>query len=96
MGGAPVRRAGLGVKFVQDNQSRSVRHILRGLHYQIQQIQGKFVYRCTDFWAPAHERAIIWNDPDLKVSWPLPPEVEPILSAKDTAAVRFRDAEHLP
>jgi dTDP-4-dehydrorhamnose 3,5-epimerase len=145
--------AGLGVKFVQDNHSRSTRHILRGLHYQTRQVQGKlvrvvtgtvfdvavdirrssptfgrwvgvilseenhhmlwvppgfahgflvlsdsadFVYRCTDFWAPTHERAIIWNDTDLKVSWPLPPGVEPILSVKDAAAVRFRDAECFP
>jgi dTDP-4-dehydrorhamnose 3,5-epimerase len=145
--------AGLGVKFVQDNHSRSTRHILRGLHYQNQQIQGKlarvvtgtvfdvavdvrrssptfgrwvgavlsaenhhmlwvppgfahgflvlsdsadFVYRCTDFWAPTHERAIIWNDPDLKVAWPLPTGVKPILSAKDAAAVSFRDAAYLP
>ena len=145
--------AGLDVKFVQDNHSRSARNILRGLHYQIQQTQGKlvrvvtgavfdvavdirrssptfgrwvgvtlteenhhmlwvppgfahgflvlsesadFLYRCTDFWAPPHERGIQWNDPDLKVQWPLPEGVAPVLSAKDAVAPRFRDAEHLP
>jgi len=145
--------AGLDVQFVQDNHSRSARNILRGLHYQIQQPQGKlvrvvtgavfdvavdirrssptfgrwvgvtlseanrhmlwvppgfahgflvlsesadFLYRCTDFWAPAHERAIQWNDPDLKVEWPLPRDVTPILSTKDAAARRFRDAEYFP
>lgn len=145
--------AGLGMKFVQDNHSRSARHILRGLHYQIQQAQGKlvrvvtgtvfdvavdirrssptfgrwvgvtlsdenhhmlwippgfahgfmvlsesadFIYRCTDFWAPAHERAIQWNDPDLNIAWPLPEGVEPVLSAKDAQAKRFRDAEYYP
>jgi len=35
--------AGLDVDFVQDNHSHSARHILRGLHYQIQQPQGKLV-----------------------------------------------------
>jgi dTDP-4-dehydrorhamnose 3,5-epimerase len=145
--------AGLDVEFVQDNHSRSTRHILRGLHYQNPQPQGKlvrvvtgtvfdvavdirrssptfgrsvgvvlsaenhamlwvppgfahgflvlsesadFLYRCTDFWAPAHERAIIWNDPDLQVDWPLPAGVEPQLSAKDARAARFRHAEYLP
>ena len=143
--------AGLDVKFVQDNHSRSTRNILRGLHYQIQQAQGKlvrvvtgavydvavdirrssptfgrwvgatlseenhhmlwvppgfahgflvlsesadFLYRCTDFWAPQFERAIQWNDPELDIRWPLPPVVSPVLSAKDAAAVRFRDAEY--
>jgi dTDP-4-dehydrorhamnose 3,5-epimerase len=145
--------AGLDVKFVQDNHSRSARNILRGLHYQIQQPQGKlvrvvtgsvfdvavdirrssptfgrwigatlteenhhmlwvppgfahgfvvlsesadFLYRVTDFWAPPHERAIQWNDPDLKIKWPLPEGVEPVLSAKDAVAKRFRDAEYFP
>ena len=145
--------AGLDVKFVQDNHSRSARNILRGLHYQIQQPQGKlvrvvtgavfdvavdirrssptfgrwvgvtlteenhhmlwvppgfahgfvvlsesadFLYRCTDFWAPPHERAIAWNDPDLNIAWPLPEGSQPILSAKDAVAKSFRDAEYFP
>ena len=145
--------AGLDVKFVQDNHSRSARNILRGLHYQIQQTQGKlvrvvtgavfdvavdirrgsptfgrwvgvtlseenhhmlwvppgfahgflvlsesadFLYRCTDFWAPPHERAIAWNDPDLNITWPLPSGSQPILSAKDAVARSFRDAEYFP
>jgi dTDP-4-dehydrorhamnose 3,5-epimerase len=145
--------AGLDLKFVQDNHSRSARNILRGLHYQIQQTQGKlvrvatgtvydvavdirrssptfgrwvgvtlseenhhmlwvppgfahgfvvlsesadFIYRCTDFYAPAYERAIRWNDPDLKIAWPLPEGEEPVLSAKDAVAPRFRDAEYFP
>jgi dTDP-4-dehydrorhamnose 3,5-epimerase len=141
---------GIDAHFVQDNQSRSARHILRGLHYQLEQPQGKlvrvvsgavfdvavdirrssptfgrwvgevlseenhhmlwvppgfahgfvvlsefahFVYRCTDFWAPAHERSILWNDPDLKVTWPIPRGVEPLVSTKDAGAQRFRDAQ---
>jgi dTDP-4-dehydrorhamnose 3,5-epimerase len=145
--------AGIDASFVQDNQSRSPRHILRGLHYQLRQPQGKlvrvvtgavfdvavdirrssptfgrwvgevlseenhhmlwvppgfahgfivlsesahFVYRCTDFWAPAHERSILWNDPDLNVTWPIPRGVQPLVSAKDADAHRFRDAQCFP
>lgn len=53
------------------------------------------LYSCTDFWAPGYERTILWNDPDLNLPWPLPPGVAPLLSTKDEAAVRFRDAEYL-
>jgi dTDP-4-dehydrorhamnose 3,5-epimerase len=141
---------GIDARFVQDNQSRSARNILRGLHYQVEQPQGKlvrvvtgavfdvavdirrssptfgrwvgeilsdenyhmlwvppgfahgfvvlseyahFVYRCTDFWAPSHERSILWNDPDLNVAWPIPHGMEPLLSAKDARAQRLRDAQ---
>jgi dTDP-4-dehydrorhamnose 3,5-epimerase len=144
--------AGLRARFVQDNHSHSARHILRGLHYQVRQPQGKlvrvvtgsvfdvavdlrrgsrtfgrwvgqvlseenhcmlwippgfahgfltlsasadFIYRCTDFWYPEHERSIIWDDPDLRIEWPLPGGAKPMLSAKDAAGVRFRDAEYL-
>ncbi len=145
--------AGLGAKFVQDNHSRSLRHVLRGLHYQIEQAQGKlvrvvtgtvfdvavdlrrrsptfgkwvgvtlsaenhhmlwvpagfahgfvvlsefadFLYRVTDFWAPAHERTILWNDPDLGIAWPLPRGSTPFVSPKDASARRFRDADCFP
>ena len=145
--------AGVDANFVQDNHSRSACNILRGLHYQIQQTQGKlvrvvtgavfdvavdirrssptfgrwvgvtlteenhhmlwvppgfahgflvlsesadFLYRCTDFWAPPHERAIAWNDPDLGIRWPLPEGTQPLLSAKDAVAKSFRDAEYYP
>ena len=55
-----------------------------------------FLYRCTDFWAPQHERAIQWNDPDLAISWPLPEDAVPLLSTKDAGAKRFKDAEYFP
>jgi len=137
-------------EFVQDNHSRSTRGVLRGLHYQIVQPQGKlvrvvsgevldvavdlrrssstfgrsvavrlsgdnkrqlwvppgfghgfvvlsesadFLYKTTDFYAPAHERCIAWNDPDLAIDWQLPADLSPSLSAKDAAGVRFKDAE---
>jgi dTDP-4-dehydrorhamnose 3,5-epimerase len=142
---------GLDVDFVQDNHSRSARNVLRGLHYQIQQPQGKLVrciagevfdvavdirrssphfgkwagvalsaenkrtvwvprgfahgflvvsehaeilYKTTDYYAPQHERSIAWNDSDLAIAWPL--TGEPVLSAKDIAAARLRDAEVFP
>ena len=53
--------------------------------------QADFLYKTTDFYMPEHERTIIWNDPDLNISWP--PTVTPELSAKDGAAPLFRDAE---
>lgn len=49
------------------------------------------VYKMSDFWMPEHERAVLWNDPDLGVAWPL--QGAPILSAKDTKAPRFAEAE---
>lgn len=145
--------AGIEARFVQDNHSHSVRHTLRGLHFQIQQPQGKlvhvtrgevfdvavdirrssprfgqwvgallsdsnhhmlwvppgfahgyvalsdeidFLYKCTDFYAPQHERAIRWDDAQLGVQWPLPVGTAPTLSAKDAAAPLFKDAESYP
>jgi len=139
---------GLQTVFVQDNHSRSSQGVLRGLHYQIQQPQGKLVravvgeifdvavdlrkqspsfgqwvgavlsaknkhqlwipegfahgfvvlsntaevlYRATDYYAPAHERCILWNDPDLNIDWPL--TGEPVLSEKDRKGVLFREAD---
>lgn len=137
--------------FVQDNHSRSTQNVLRGLHYQIQQPQGKLVrvvagaifdvvvdlrkssptygqwvgtlisaenkqqlwvpvgfahgfcvvsefaevlYKTTDYYAPQHERCVIWNDPDLAIAWPL--EETPIVSAKDQAGKPFKEAEMFP
>jgi dTDP-4-dehydrorhamnose 3,5-epimerase len=146
-------QAGLTMNFVQDNHSHSTRHTLRGLHFQIEQPQGKlvrvsrgevfdvavdlrrssprfgqwvgltlsdinhhmlwvppgfahgylamseevdFLYKCTDFYAPQHERAVRWDDPELGVEWPLPAGVAPMLSGKDAAAPLFRQAESYP
>ncbi len=139
---------GLKVSFVQDNHSRSAKNVLRGLHYQIKQPQGKlvrvvagevfdvavdirrsspafgkwfglrlsaenkkmmwippgfahgfvvlseyaeFLYKTTNYWAPEHERCIIWNDPQLNIDWRL--QGEPLLSAKDAVGKPFREAE---
>lgn len=146
-----LAKAGIADEFVQDNHSRSVRNVLRGLHYQIKQPQGKlirviqgevfdvavdirrsspnfgkwvgfnlsaenkrvawippgfahgflvlseaaeFLYKTTDYYAPEHERCIIWNDPDLAINWPL--LGEPILSAKDKIGQTVKSAELYP
>ena len=145
--------AGIAMPFVQDNHSHSTRHTLRGLHFQVQQPQGKlvrvtrgevfdvavdirrssprfgqwvgvvlndanhhmlwvppgfahgylalseeidFLYKCTDYYAPQHERAIRWDDPQLGVKWPLPAGIAPILSSKDAVAPLFTQAESYP
>lgn len=138
--------AGIGEPFVQDNQSNSKRGVLRGLHYQKKNAQGKLIrvlageifdvvvdlrpdsstfgrwsgfnlsareqkivwiprgfahgfytlsetaevaYKVTDFYAPEHDRVILWNDPDLAIDWPF--RGEPILSEKDKAGHFFRE-----
>ena len=50
-----------------------------------------FLYKTTDYWAPQHERTLLWNDPELGVAWPL--TGEPILAAKDKAGKRLSEAE---
>jgi dTDP-4-dehydrorhamnose 3,5-epimerase len=137
------------VTFVQDNHSKSAQGILRGLHYQTQQTQGKlvrvtqgevydvavdmrqssptfgqsvgvllsaenkkqlwvpagfahgfyvtsksaeFVYKCTDYYAPAFEQSLLWNDSELNIEWPLINGAQPLLSAKDAEAELFKDS----
>lgn len=55
---------------------------------------AEILYKTTDFYAPQHERCILWNDPDLAIAWPL--TAEPILSTKDSAGKPFPDAEVFP
>lgn len=139
---------GRPVRFVQDNHSKSTKGVLRGLHYQVQQAQGKlvrvvqgevfdvavdirrssptfgkwvgahltaenkhqlwvpegfahgfvvlsdsaeFLYKTTDYYAPAHERSILWNDPDVGIDWG---NIQvPTLSAKDQAAKLLKHAD---
>ncbi len=148
--------AGLPTEFVQDNQSFSVKGVLRGLHYQLGQPQGKLVrvlsghiwdvavdlrsespdfgkwagfhlkaqapedvmqllwipegfahgflvlsdtaevlYKTTNLYYPPGERSILWDDPTLKISWPLEAlnGTLPSVSAKDALGKRFDEAE---
>jgi dTDP-4-dehydrorhamnose 3,5-epimerase len=52
-----------------------------------------FLYKCTDYYSPADERTLAWNDPTLGVKWPLPAGVAPELSAKDAAGKSLADIE---
>lgn len=140
------------VTFVQDNHSKSKQGILRGLHYQLEQTQGKlvrvsqgevfdvavdmrkgsptfgkwvgvmlsaknarqlwvpagfahgfyvtsesaeFVYKCTDYYHPASEVSIKYNDADLNIEWPLVNNTAPSLSAKDENGLSFSEAPSL-
>jgi dTDP-4-dehydrorhamnose 3,5-epimerase len=139
---------GLDVEFVQDNHSSSRRGVLRGLHYQIRQAQGKlvrviagevfdvavdlrrsspsfgksvtfnldsaskrmawvppgfahgflvlsaeaeFIYKTTDYYAPEHERVLLWNEPALGIRWPL--QGEPLLAERDRRGASLESAE---
>lgn len=143
-------QAGIHAQFVQDNHSRSARSVLRGIHYQEPNAQGKLVrctsgaifdvavdirvgsphfgqwfgielteenkkmlwipagfahglcaltddadvvYKCTALYDAASDRSILWNDPDIGIEWPIR---EPLLSPKDAAAPRLKDATVLP
>ncbi len=43
------------------------------------------LYKCSDFYAPAEERGVAWNDPRLAIAWPIPPDAPPLLSPRDAA-----------
>ncbi len=51
-----------------------------------------FQYKCTDFYFPADEGGLIWNDPDVGIPWPI---AEPQLSAKDVNNPRLRDLKSM-
>ena len=143
--------AGLTMKFVQDNQSKSTKNVLRGLHFQTKHPQGKLVralegkvydvavdlrkssptfgkyvgvelseenhrqffiprgfahgfavmseiavfqYKCDNLYAPESEGAIMWNDPDLNIKWPVKAD-KIILSEKDKHHPLLKDSDYL-
>jgi dTDP-4-dehydrorhamnose 3,5-epimerase len=51
---------------------------------------AEIVYKTTDFYAPEHERTLLWNDPDIQIEWPLRNGQLPVLSAKDQIGTPFR------
>jgi len=52
---------------------------------------AEFAYKCTDLYDPDHERTLLWNDPELKIGWPL--TGEPLLSGKDRQGTPFAEIE---
>lgn len=52
---------------------------------------SEIVYKCSDYYAPETEGAVVWNDPELGIDWPS--ETDPILSDKDAAAPLLADLE---
>ena len=77
-----MKEAGLDLDFVQDNQSSSGKGVLRGLHYQKNFPKGfahgylvlsewaEFCYKCTDFYHPGDDGGLVWNDPEIGITWP--------------------------
>jgi dTDP-4-dehydrorhamnose 3,5-epimerase len=55
-----------------------------------------FQYKCTDYYAPEHERSLLWNDPDVGIQWPLRDGAAPKLSSKDLAGSLFKNADTFP
>ena len=52
-----------------------------------------FVYKCTDYYAPKHDRGLRWNDPELNINWPLVNGEQPTLSSKDSDAPLLKNAD---
>ena len=59
--------------------------------YLVLSESADFLYKTTDYYAPEHERCLIWNDPEIGIDWPL--DREPILSAKDQLGLPFSKVE---
>jgi dTDP-4-dehydrorhamnose 3,5-epimerase len=55
---------------------------------------AELLYKTTAYYAPEHERCVMWSDPDLGIKWPL--DGEPIIAAKDRAGLPLREAELFP
>lgn len=54
---------------------------------------GELVYKATDYYAPEWERSVLWNDPAIGITWPIPPGAQPLLSPRDREAQPLRAAE---
>jgi len=87
--GAPTRGRWVGVELSASNHRQL--WIPPGLAHGFLAVtdEAEVVYKTTDFYAPACERCIAWNDPDLAIAWPL--TEPPIVSPKDAAGGRFAD-----
>ncbi len=52
-----------------------------------------FLYKCTDFYAPAYDRSLRWDDPTVGIEWPLVNGTQPTISAKDAAGKNWQEAD---
>jgi dTDP-4-dehydrorhamnose 3,5-epimerase len=85
-------------KWVGHNLTAENRHILWVPPYfahgfLVTSEWAEIEYKITDFYDPDHERCVLWNDPDLGISWPVMPGITPTLSAKDARGKRLSEAE---
>ena len=55
-----------------------------------------FLYKCTDIYSPSHERTLAWDDKEVNIQWPIPRDIQPKLSAKDTHGKSFAELEKFP
>jgi dTDP-4-dehydrorhamnose 3,5-epimerase len=60
--------------------------------YLVLSESADFLYKTTDYYAPVHERTILWNDAQLNIAWPLDADRPPLVSAKDAAGAPFAQA----
>jgi len=84
----------VGAELSEDNHRQLWLPAGLGHGYLVLSESADFLYKTTDYYAPEHERCIIWNDPDLGIEWPK--DVVPVLSLKDRAGLSLRDAEVFP
>jgi len=66
-----------------------------GHGFAVMSEQAGFSYKVTDYYSPAGERTVLWNDPALGVEWPVPAG-DAIVSAKDQQGKLLKDAEVFP
>lgn len=52
---------------------------------------AEFLYKCSDYWYPEHERSLLWNDAELGIDWPI--DFIPQMAAKDAAGTPFAQAQ---
>ena len=88
--GSPTFRQWYGVELSGSNQQ--MLWIPGGFAHGFSALsdEAEVVYKCTTLWNPASDRTIVWNDPELAIDWQVP---SPIVSAKDAAGARLREAE---
>jgi len=55
---------------------------------------AEFLYKTTDYYAPKHEKTLLWNDPALGIAWPL--DGEPLLKPADARGLPLADLETFP